>query len=89
MTGYNHITLVGNLTKDPEKKETEESSRTLLRLAVNGRKRDNGSEPVDYINVVAWRKLGDLCSEYLEKGRRILVDGKLHINEYTQDNKKK
>ncbi|MFH1428661.1 MAG: single-stranded DNA-binding protein [Candidatus Margulisiibacteriota bacterium] len=90
MTGYNHITLVGNLTKDPDLKEVGEHKLASLCLAVNGkRKKDDGSYPVDFINVVAWNKLGELCSEYLEKGRRVLVDGKLHIKEYEQDNQKK
>ncbi len=88
MAGYNHITLVGNLARDPELKEAGEN-KTVMCLAVNGRKREDGSAPVDFINVVACNKLGELCVEYLEKGRRILVDGKLHIREYETDNQKK
>ncbi|MFA5927958.1 MAG: single-stranded DNA-binding protein [Candidatus Margulisiibacteriota bacterium] len=90
MTGYNHITLVGNLTKDPEQKKFENSSKVNMRLAVGGsKKKEDGSVPVDFIDVVAWNKLGELCIEYLEKGRRVLVDGKLHIHEYEQDSQKK
>ena len=88
MSGYNHITLVGNLANDPETRMAGDIPISVFRLAVNGRKKEDGTSPVDFINIVAWRKLGDLCTEYLEKGRRILVDGKLHINEYEKDKKK-
>jgi single-strand DNA-binding protein len=99
MNGYNHITLVGNLTADPESKAFEasrsdgdgnrQSTRTFFALAVNGpRKKDKGPAPVDFINVVTWGKLAELCSEYLKKGKRILVDGQLHIREYQNKEKK-
>ena len=90
MPGYNHITLVGNLTKDPELKKAGESVRSSFALAVNGNyKKEDGSSPVDFINVVAWGKLAETCSEYLEKGKRVLVDGQLHIREYEKDSQKK
>ena len=95
MTGYNHVVLVGNLFEDPKLNVLNQERKgnfasCTMRLAVSGkRKKDDGSYPVDFINVVAWDKLGELCSEYLEKGRRVLVDGKLHIREYEQDNQKK
>jgi len=90
MNGYNHITLIGNLTKDPEKKDLGDFIKANFCLAVNGnRKKEDGSYPVDFINVVTWRKLAEHCVEYLEKGRRILVDGRLHIREYEKDDQKK
>lgn len=70
--GYNHITLVGDLANDPE---------TKFVLAVSGRKKEDGTIPVDLLNIVCNGNLGELCQEHLEKGRRVLIDGKLQIRE--------
>ena len=90
MSGYNHVTLVGNLTRDPELKGEGESTRASMCLAVSGKKhKESGKQQVDFIPIIAWQKTAELCTEYLEKGRRVLVDGKLHIHEYEQDSQKK
>lgn len=90
MKGYNHVTLVGNLVKDPDKKEIGESSLTNFTLAVNrGYKKSEGSQNVDFIPVVSWGKLADICSDYLEKGKRVLVDGRIQVRNYEKGEEKK
>jgi len=86
MNGYNHVVLVGQLASDPE----EKAGKVRFTLAVStGKKKDDDKTQVDFINVVACNNLGKLCSEYLEKGRRVLVDGELKVSGYELHNQKK
>jgi single-strand DNA-binding protein len=77
----NRIFLSGNLTRDPELRYTPSGIPvTTFRLASNRRYRaQNGDwkEEVCYVNVVAWQRLAELCSERLHKGSGALVDGEL------------
>ena len=81
LPNLNRVYLVGRLTKDPEVRQTQ-SGRSVLnaRMAVNLAYRDkegNWQEDVTFINLVAWRRLADLCGEFLHKGSPILVEGRL------------
>jgi single-strand DNA-binding protein len=83
----NRVILIGNLTKDPELRYTPNGvAVTTFTLAVN-RPRANqaGEREADFINVVAWQKLADLCATYLRKGRQAAVEGRLQTRSY--DNK--
>jgi single-strand DNA-binding protein len=81
---YNKAFLIGNLTRDPELRYTTAGIPVAhFTLAVN-RIRAKGAEgEVDFINVVAWRRLAEICGEYLKKGRPVAVEGRLQIREYT------
>ncbi len=71
----NKVFLIGNLTKDPDLRYTPQGvAVTTLRIAVN-----SGLERkvTLFINIICWNKLAELCNQYLEKGRKILVEGKL------------
>lgn len=83
----NKVVLIGNLTKDPELRYTPNGvAVTTFTLAIN-RPRANqaGEREADYINIVAWQKLADLCASYLKKGRKAAVEGRLQTRSY--DNK--
>lgn len=83
----NRVILIGNLTKDPELRYTPNGvAVTTFTLAIN-RPRTNqaGERETDFINVVAWQKLADLCATYLRKGRQAAVEGRLQTRSY--DNK--
>ena len=77
----NRIFLSGNLTRDPELRYTPSGVPVAtFRLASNRRyKAQDGDwkEEVCYVNVVAWQRLAELCSERLHKGSGVLVDGEL------------
>lgn len=77
----NRIFISGNLTRDPELRYTPSGIPVAtFRLASNRRYRaQNGDwkEEVCYVNVVAWQRLAELCSERLHKGTGVLVDGEL------------
>lgn len=79
--GFNKVILMGNLTRDPETRNTPNGqSVTNFSLAVNRTwKGADGqqNEDVSYIDCVAWGKPGEIIAQYLGKGRAILVSGRL------------
>ena len=79
----NTITLIGRLTKAPEQQTTSSGTNvTALRLAVNRA----GQDGVDFVDVTTFGKLADVCNQYLTKGRRVGVNGRLRYSEWTTDN---
>lgn len=79
----NRVVLIGRLTKDPELRFTPDGTPvTTLRLAVSRPSSKEGQPEADFFNVVVWRKLAELCSEYLGKGRLIAVEGRLRRREW-------
>ncbi len=80
--GVNNITVVGNLTRDPELRFTPNGTPVVsFAVAVNKRFQDKNSgewlNSADFFNVVAWFKLAENCAESLGKGDRVLISGKL------------
>ena len=77
----NQVILMGNLTRDPELRTTSSGQSVCsFSLAINRSwTGQNGQqqEAVDFFDVVAWGKLGELVSQYMSKGRRCLVTGRL------------
>ncbi len=80
----NKVILIGNLTADPELRTTPSgTSVCTFRLAVERRfTSKDGEKQTDFINIVAWRQLGELCAKYLQKGRQAAVSGSLQIRNY-------
>jgi single-strand DNA-binding protein len=80
----NRIILIGRLTRDPELRYTPSGTPVAkFTLAVDRPFLDKqGNRGTDFINVVAWRKLGELCAQYLGKGRLAAVEGRLEIRAY-------
>ena len=80
----NKITLIGNLTHDPEVRSTP-SGVTIctFTIAVNRRFANQGGErQTDFFRINAWRQLGDTCARYLQKGRKVAVIGELQARTY-------
>ena len=81
MANLNKVFLIGNLTRDPELRFTSNGMAVAnLRLAVNHRFKDRTGEVKQeacFINVVVWDKQAESCNQYLQKGRLILVEGRL------------
>lgn len=71
----NQVILMGRLTRDPEQRTTT-SGKTIVgfSLAVD---RGGDSDTADFFEITAWEKLGELVMQYLSKGRRVLVQGRL------------
>ena len=95
MANGNTITLVGNLTRDPELRFTQSGVATArLGLAVNRRWQNRASgeweEQTSFFNVVCWREMAENASESLSRGSRVLVTGRLEQRTYeTQDGESK
>lgn len=71
----NRITVIGNLTRDPEKGTTP-SGVNYCRFTVAARRKfKKGDQDTDFIRVTAWRGLGDTCAQYLSKGKKVAVEG--------------
>ena len=93
MNNLNQIYLLGNLTKDPEIKYTNEGMAiTEMGLAINKRWKDNNGEDVeivDYFNVTSWNALAENCAGTLRKGDRIIVSGHLNLRSWESKEGKK
>ncbi len=89
----NQVTLMGNLTRDPELRETPSGqSVTSFSLALNRSYKDSSGEwqeATDYVDIVAWGPLAERVSQYLSKGRRCLVQGRLQSRNWEQDGQKR
>jgi len=83
----NKAQLIGNLTRDPELRYTPNGTAVCsFGLATNRSwKTDTGEkhEEADFHNIVAWNKLAELCSQFLVKGRKVYVEGRLQTRSWT------
>jgi single-strand DNA-binding protein len=81
LPNLNRVSIVGNLTRDPELRSTSTGIPVSnFRIAANRRFRDNSGEwreDVCYIGVVAWQKLAESCAAKLRKGSAVYVEGEL------------
>ena len=84
----NKVILLGRLTRDPEVRYTQ-TNNTLVAsfsLAVNRRFVRQGEErQADFINIVAWSKLGEFCSKYFKKGQQVSVVGRLQTRTWDDE----
>ena len=81
----NKLTIIGNLTRDPELRTTSTGLNVCsFTVAVNRRRSANSNQPeADFFRVTAWRQLGELCQRYLSKGRKVAVTGSVSVSTYT------
>ena len=79
----NKVILHGRLTRDVEHKTTQ-SGRSVVRagLAVNRPAAKDGQQQADFINLVAWEKTAELFQRYLHKGSEVLIEGRLSVRSY-------
>ena len=90
---FNQVVLMGNLTRDPELRQTPNGQNVCsFSLALNrSYKGADGTwqEATDYIDVVAWGPLGERVAQYLSKGRPCLVNGRLQSRAWEQEGQKR
>lgn len=86
----NKVILIGNLGKDPELRYTSSGVAVAsFTLATNESWKDQDGtmqERTQWHNIVAWRKLAEICGEYLKKGGKIYLEGKLQYRSYDDKN---
>jgi len=84
---------IGNLGRDPEVRYMESGQAVAnFSIAINEKwtgKDGKKNERTEWVRVVAWGKLAELCAEYLKKGRQVGVEGRLQTREYEKDGEKK
>ncbi len=93
MASYNKVILLGNLTRDPELRSTPKGSYvTQLSLAVNRSYQGpdgNKVEETTFVDVDAFGKQAEVLCKYLTKGRPVLVEGRLKLNQWEKDGEKR
>ena len=93
MASFNKIILIGNLTADPELKQTSNGiSVTSFSIAVSRRfssKTAESAPQADFINVVAWRGTAEFITKFFQKGKSILIVGSLQSRSWTDQNGQK
>lgn len=85
----NKLTIIGNLTRDPQLRTTPSGVNVCdFTVAVNRRqsaqqKANGQQQEADFFRVSAWRELGENCAKYLAKGRKVAVIGSVSVSQYT------
>jgi single-strand DNA-binding protein len=94
MMSLNRAQIIGNLTRDPELRTTT-SGQTVANFGVATSSvwtdaAGQRQEKTEFHNIVAWAKLADICGQYLAKGRRVYVEGRIQTRDWeTQDGQKR
>jgi single-strand DNA-binding protein len=82
----NTVNLIGNLATDVEVREAGEKQVAKFLLAVDRPSKDGGA---DFVGVSAWERQGELCAEYLSKGRQVGIEGYLRSHSWDDDQGKR
>ncbi len=87
MAGINKVILIGNLGRDPEVRYTPDGTAVAnFSIATSDTWTDKASgekrERTEWHRIVAWRRLGEICGEYLSKGRQVYIEGKIQTREW-------
>ncbi|MBI4598790.1 single-stranded DNA-binding protein [Candidatus Uhrbacteria bacterium] len=86
MYSLNRATILGNVTRDPEVRQIPSGQSVCTFGVATNRSWTDGSgqrqEQVEFHSVVAWGKLADICGQYLAKGRKVYVEGRLQTRDW-------
>ena len=90
MRGVNKVMLIGNLGKDPELRYTTSGvAVATFSLATSDSWKDqdgNMQERTEWHNIVAWKKLAEICGEWLKKGKKVYIEGRIQTRSYDDKN---
>ncbi len=86
MAGVNKVILIGNLGRDPELRYTQSGTAvanfTLATTETWNKKEGGKDERTEWHRIVAWGRTGELCAQYLAKGRTVYVEGRIQTREW-------
>lgn len=89
MPGLNRVELIGRLGRDPEMRYTPSGKKVAsFSLAVTRRWRNDEGEmqsSTEWVNIDAWGRLAEICTEYLKKGSLVYIEGRLQTDRYEVD----
>jgi single-strand DNA-binding protein len=93
MAGVNKVILVGRLGRDPELRYTQSGIAVAnFSIATSEKWTDREGkkhEPTEWHRIVAWRRLGEICGEYLRKGSQVYIEGKLQTRDWVDRDENK
>lgn len=85
----NHFVGIGRLTRDPNVKYTQSGKAyASFTLAIDRRRSTDGNQQADFISCVAWEKTAEVISQYVSKGQKIAVEGRIQTRSYDKDGRK-
>ena len=89
MAGFNRVILIGNLGAAPETRSTP-SGTAVCKFSLATSRKFNGKdgqrqEKTEWHRIVAWGKLAEICSQYLSKGRQVMIEGRIEYGSYEKD----
>lgn len=82
----NKLMIIGNLVRDPEMRTTASGINVCTFTVAVNRRAKGDSQAADFFRVSAWRQLGESCSRFLAKGRKVAVVGDVSVSTYTNQN---
>jgi len=89
MPSLNRVQLIGRLGKDPEVRSTSKGKKVCtFSIAVSRRWKSSAGEDkeaTDWFNVEAWGRLGEICKQYLHKGRLVFLEGQVRTDRYDHE----
>lgn len=90
MAGVNKVTIIGNLGRDPEVRYTPDGTAVAtfsVATSLEWKDKNSGEkkQKTEWHRIVAFRKLAEICGEYLSKGRQVYVDGRLQTRSWEKD----
>lgn len=90
MISYNHVVVIGVLTRDPDIKAVGQTAMKLARLSVciNEKRKTSDEKYIDtpvFVDVEAWARMADMCEKFLTKNSLVLVEGKLQMAQWEKD----
>ncbi len=83
----NSVNLIGNLATDVDVRDVGDDKKVASFLLAVGR--PGADAPADFVRIAAWNKDADLCAQYLVKGRRVAVTGRLRSRSWEEDGKRR
>jgi single-strand DNA-binding protein len=92
MASYNRVTLVGNLTRDPELRYIPSGTAVSdVGLAVNDRVKRDGqwTDETTFVDITLWGRTAEIANEYLSKGSSVLIEGRLKLDTWETDGQKR
>src|SRR5262245_12053359 len=82
MASFNKIIICGYLGRDPELRHTP-NGNTICNLSIATTEKRGDKESTTWFRVAVWGKQGEMCNQYLAKGRQVYIEGRLRAEEYT------
>jgi single-strand DNA-binding protein len=87
---FNKAFLIGRLVRDPEMRVTPSGiTVTRFTIAVDKTFKRDEQNTADFLRIVTWRRLAEICGQYLKKGKLVAVEGRLQIDSYEKDGQRR